>query len=97
MLCPILLQSCKANYLFKIQKCVCFKSLTDEVPEIEISAPSNSLQFQLIGSNGNIREKTKTKTVEISEERQRQKQWKYKRKDKFLSKRRILKSLECCW
>ena len=80
MLCPILLQSCKANYLFKIQKCVCFNSLTDEVPEIEISAPSNSLQFQLIGSNGNIREKTKTKTVEISEKRQRQ--WKYQRKDK---------------
>ena len=82
MLCPILLQSCKANYLFKIQKCVCFNSLTDEVPEIEISAPSNSLQFQLIGSNGNIREKTKTKTMEISEKRQRQRQWKYQRKDK---------------
>ena len=88
MLCPILLQSCKANYLFKIQKCVCFKSLTDEVPEIEISAPSNSLQFQLIGSNGNIRENTKTKikTMEISEKRQRQRQWKYQRKDKSLSK-----------
>ena len=34
-----------AKYLIKIQKCICFNSVTDEVPEIEILAPSNSLQI----------------------------------------------------
>ena len=34
-----------AKYFIKIQKCICFNSVRDEVPEIEILARSNSLQI----------------------------------------------------